>query len=329
VAPSTLRRWQSRHRRGQPIFSPPGPKKLGNIPASELRRQLRDLRHGTKRSHGAGAIHATFSQSLSRREADDLVARLRERDNRKRRRELLHVTWQQPNLCWAIDATWLRSHPEDPGVHAVLARDLASHFHFEPLLLKAENAHANLQWLMGLIDRYGPPMVLKRDNGSPFNTPEIDDLLAARGILPLNSPVCQPSYNGAIEHGIGSFKRELETLIDPGKPIDLQMALPQLVRAVTHLRNARPRRSLRRISPATAYHQHAHYAPTRVERYQIFEWILGHAQAKLETTWETSDHYARAATWRRSVETWLRCQGLISVTRNPKPSPHFEPQKRS
>ena len=135
---------------------------------------------------------------------------------------MLHITWHHPNLCWAIDATWLRTSPKDPGVHAVLARDLASHFHFEPLLLDAENAESNLRWLLGLINRHGAPMVLKRDNGSPFNTPEIDDLLAARGILPLNSPVCHPRYNGAIEHGIGSFKRELETLLDANKPIAQQ-----------------------------------------------------------------------------------------------------------
>ena len=303
--------------------------KLRSLPVSELRRHLRELRHASKRSHGAGAIHANFHESLSRREADALIARLRERDKRRRRDRTLHLTWKHPNLCWAMDATWLRTSPHDPGVHAVLARDLASHFHFEPLVLKAENAQANREWLHRLIKRHGPPMVLKRDNGSPFNTPEIDDLLAAYGILPLNSPVCQPTYNGAIEHGIGSFKRELAELLDPGKPIAEQAALPQLVRAVTHLRNARSRRSLRGTSPATAYHQHPHFKRTRMERYQIFEWILGHAQAKLGTTWETSDHYARSAAWRRSVETWLRCQDLINVTRNPKPSPHFEPQKRS
>ncbi|MCH7229121.1 hypothetical protein, partial [Haloferula sp. A504] len=329
VPESTLRRWRSRHRRGQTIRRKPGLAKPRPLPIAGLREHLHALHHGNHRSAGTGKLHDALRDSLSRRDTDALVARLRERHHQHQKDHTLHLTWHRPNLVWAIDATHLRTSPQDPGVHPVLARDLASHFHFQPLLLEAESADANLQWLRHLIELHGPPLFLKRDNGSPFNTDPINELLAQYGILPLNSPICQPTYNGAIEHGIGAFKRELAGLLDPSLPIAHQPALPRLVHAVTHLRNTRRRRSLGGISPATAYHHHPHFAPSALIRRQIFEWISARAEATLGMPWETSDHHARSAAWRRAVEAWLRCQGLVTVSRTPKPSPIFATQKRS
>jgi hypothetical protein len=40
----------------------------------------------------------------------------------------------------------------------VLARDLASHFHFPPLVLPAESAAANLVWLDQLCANHGAPL---------------------------------------------------------------------------------------------------------------------------------------------------------------------------
>jgi hypothetical protein len=329
VPESTLRRWRARHRRGQPLRRKPGPAKPQALPTAGLRERLRALRHGRHRSGGAGPLHDQLRDSLSRRDTDALVARLRNRHKRHRRRHLLHITWHLPNLAWAIDATLLRTSPRDPGLHAVLVRDLASHFHFEPPLLEAESADDNLEWLRQLIARHGPPLFLKRDNGSPFNTDPIDELLVDHGILPLNSPILTPAYNGAIEHGIGAFKRELAGLLDPARPVADQTALSRLVRATTHLRNTRRRRSLGGISPATAYHHHAPFAPSAAERRHIFEWISARTEGTLGTKWETSDHHARNAAWRRAVDAWLRCQGLVTVSRKQKPSPIFATQKRS
>lgn len=299
------------------------------LPIHQLRCRLGALRHGNHRSGGVAGLHEDFAGSLSRRELNAVIARQRDRHKRRRRRALLRLTWHQPNLAWAIDATLLRTSPDDPGIRGVLVRDLASHFHFEPLLLEAESAEANLRWLHRLVDCHGPPLFLKRDNGSPFNTEEIDAFLASRGILPLNSPVRCPRYNGAIEHGIGSFKADFIELLDPEIPIDAQPLVPRLVHAVTHLRNASERRSLAGLTPAIAYHHVPRFAPTAAQRRQTFEWISARVEDTLGTPWETSDHHARAAAWRRAVAAWLRCQGLITVSRKPKPSPLFVALKRS
>jgi hypothetical protein len=45
----------------------------------------------------------------------------------------------------------------------------------------------------------GPPLVLKRDNGSNLNHQAVDEVLARYLVIPLNSPPHYPPYNGAME----------------------------------------------------------------------------------------------------------------------------------
>ena len=57
---------------------------------------------------------------------------------------------------------------------------------------------------------YGPPLVLKSDNGSAFVAGATQALLAGARVIPLFSPAYTPAYNGAIEAGIGSLKTRTE-----------------------------------------------------------------------------------------------------------------------
>jgi hypothetical protein len=326
---STLRRWRDRRRRSAPIRRQPGPAKHTALPVADFRSRVAHLDHAAKRTRGTGRLIHAIRQSVSRRRVRSFIARLRRRHLRRLRNAKHHVTWHLPNLAWAIDALHLQTSTADPGVVVVLARDLASHFHFEPLVLHAESALHNLEWLQRLCSRHGPPLLLKRDNGAPFNAAILDGFLAANLILPLNSPIRRPSYNGAVEHAVGSFKRAVLAALDPGQPVpDIPKLLP-LIRAIIHLHNSRPRRSLAGLTPAQAYFHHCPRPWSRARRQQIFDWICAHARTMVETKWEMSDHHVRAAAWRRSVVAWLRCQHLITVSRKPQPSPLFKTQIRS
>jgi hypothetical protein len=326
---STLRRCRTRRRAACPIRRKPGPAKSGALPVAEFRSRVAHLVHCPKLTRGSGLLVQDFRDALSRRRIQAFLASLRRRFNRRLRNAKLHVTWHLPNLAWAIDAMLLRTSAADPGVVVVLARDLASHFHFEPLVLPAESALDNLRWLRLLIARHGPPLFLKRDNGAPFNADIINDLLAERCILPINSPVRRPSYNGAIEHGVGSCKRAIFDALDPTQPVPEIHRLMPLLRSVIHLHNARPRRSLRGLSPARAYFDYQNASWSRTRRHEIFRWISARAESTLQTKWETSDHHSRAKAWRSAVVAWLRCQALITVSRKPQLSPIFANQKRS
>ena len=73
--------------------------------------------------------------------------------------------------------------------------------------------------LASLFAVHGAPLVLKSDNGSPFNAGSTRALLTAFGVIPLFSPPRTPRYNGAIEAGIGSLKTRTEThAVRHGRP---------------------------------------------------------------------------------------------------------------
>lgn len=61
---------------------------------------------------------------------------------------------------------------------------------------------------------------------------------------------------------------------------------------------------------------------TKRERLTVFEWIRVHAIDSIDQL-EKIDHRSVLAAWRLATETWLRCQGLITVSINPKVLPNL------
>src|SRR4030042_125827 len=75
-------------------------------------------------------------------------------------------------------------------------------------------------YLSEKIDRYGAPLVLKRDNEGNMNHRAINDVLAESFVLPLNNPEYYAPYNGAIAESQREVtsclrKKLMEGLLDP------------------------------------------------------------------------------------------------------------------
>jgi hypothetical protein len=92
--------------------------------------------------------------------------------------------------------------------------------------------------------------------------------------------------------------------------------------AVQHALNCRPRRSLRGHTACEAYYHQPHVRFTKRARLAVFEWIRVHAIDRISQR-ETIDHRSVLAAWRHAAETWLRCQGLITVSLNQKVLPNL------
>ena len=202
----TLLRWRKRVSGGEPPLTPPGPKKTGPLPLEEVRKEIEALRHGTKRSQGTCALQARYDQSISRRTVADMVAEVRTRKVRERRQVSKHVTWKEPNLAWAIDGTERGKDEQGERLHVHAVQDLCTHYRHEPLVAIESKGEAVAQHLEKLFQKYGPPLFLKRDNGSSLNHEAVDRVLADYGVIPLNSPAYYPKYNGAVEKGIREMK---------------------------------------------------------------------------------------------------------------------------
>ena len=316
-----LLRWKGRIAAGQPALAPPGPKKSGPLPLEDLRNEIAELRHSRRRSAGTGALYQDHQSVISRRELARLVAEERSRQEKTRRVNHRRIDWHVPDTAWAIDATERGRDRLGRKLYVHAVQDLSSRYRFAPLVALESKGCAIAKHLEKLFRKHGPPLFLKRDNGSPLNSVEVDEVLARYGVIPLNSPAHYPQYNGAIERGIREVQDALgECLVRPSR-WQPKAVLPYVV-AVQHALNCKPRRVLHRHTAAETYNHQPHRRYSKRQRLAIFEWIRVHAKDRINQL-EKVDQRSVNASWRRAAETWLRCQGLITVTQNQKVLPNL------
>jgi hypothetical protein len=317
----TLLRWRKRGGGGETPPPLPRPKKTGALPLGEVRREIEVMRHGRRRSRGVCALQARYAESISRRAVAGLVADERAKQNLARRSVSKRVTWKEPNLAWAIDATERGKdlHGDRLYVHAV--QDLASRYRFDPLVAVESKGEAVARHLEELFQEHGAPLFLKRDNGSPLNHAAVDHVLARHGVIPLNSPAYYPKYNGAVEKGIREMKEALGECLPKAVRWHPKQVRPYIL-AVHHALNCRPRRSLQGHTACEAYHHQPRHRYNRRHRLATFGWIPIHANDRIQQL-EKIDHRSVNAAWRHAAENWLRCQGLITVSINKKVLPNY------
>jgi transposase InsO family protein len=315
-----LLRWRARATAGQPVLAQPGPKKT-QLPLADLHAEIAALRHGRRRSRGTAALYDKHRGSISRRDFARLVATERDRQNQLRRQVCKQVTWHQPNLAWSIDATERGRDERGQKLYIHAVRDLSSRYGFEPLSSTESKGEAIAAHLEKLFERHGAPLFFKRDNGSPLNDDAVDQVLARHGVIPLNSPARYPQYNGAMERGIRQVQEALGACLPTPSRWQPEAVAPYIM-AVQHELNCRPRRSLQGHSACEAYHHRPHARYSMRNRLAVFEWIRKHAIERINQL-EKIDHRSVLASWRAAAETWLRCQGLITVSINNKVLPHL------
>jgi hypothetical protein len=319
---ATLLRWRRRAESGRPLLARPGPRKLGPLPFEQIRLDVEALRHRRERSAGSTALYHRYRDAISRRELAGLISAQRQKLNGSRRRNIKHVRWKEPNLAWAIDATEYGADHAGRKLSLVPAADMASRFGFDPLVGLDPTGAQVARYLENLFRRHGAPLFLKRDNGSIFNDHAVDKVLAAHGVIPLNSPAAYPPYNGGIEKAIRELKETLRACL-PGTPPQWNPeAIAPFARAAAHLRNCRPRSALGGHSAAEAYHHQSRSHFSQRERHAAFEWIRCRSNATVQAMGK-EDRRSLNAAWRHAAESWLRCQGLITISVNGELLPHL------
>ena len=116
------------------------------------------------------------------------------------------TNWKSAGTVWAMDFT---KPPEDIDgrfCKILVVRDLASGKMLAAMAVEKENSMSVIDLLIVLFQKHGAPLVIKSDNGSPFISYETCEFLRERGVLQLFSPPVMPTYNAAVESGIGSLK---------------------------------------------------------------------------------------------------------------------------
>jgi transposase InsO family protein len=250
-----------------------------------------------------------------------MVAEVRSRKARERRQVSKRVTWKEPNLAWAIDSTERGQDRQGDRLHVHAVQDLCTRYRLEPLVATESKGEAVALHLEKLFQRHGPPLFLKRDNGSPLNHAAVDRVLAEYGVIPLNSPAYYPKYNGAVEKGIREMKEALGECLPQAVKWQPEEIRPYIL-AVHHALNCRPRRSLQGHTACEAYRHLPRHRYKQRQRHATFGWIRIRANDSIQQL-EKIDHRSLNAAWRHAAEAWLRCQGLITVSINKKVLPNY------
>jgi transposase InsO family protein len=148
----------------------------------------------------------TWFPDLPRAEIHSLVQDYRQEWIQQHLRWVQVLHWQKPGTVWTMDFA-RPPRPVDGLYRYMLAvRDLGSGRQLAWLPLDPATAAKTIAALTMLFTIYGPPLVLKNDNGSPFIHEDMNRFLKGWGVTQLFSPPACPGYNGACEASIRWLK---------------------------------------------------------------------------------------------------------------------------
>jgi len=322
LAYSSVMRWKRRSHAGEALVQKPGPAKVQPLNVGALYDEIRQLRHGRKRTRGAGELHDRYRHQISRRDFHAMVDAARRELRQEEAALERRVEWLVPGQVWSMDDAQRQRLLTGPGrLH--LVQDLGSRYKLRVLgdevLAQGERIADNLA---DLFVRHGAPLIFKRDNGGNLNHHAVNEVFDEFGVIPLNSPTYYPPYNGGIERAQLEMKRQLEARIGEEQVNERVFRLECEVSG--HEINHKRRRSLGWQTACYALETARPWGRLfgRRERKEVYEDIKSMAIDIAEELGEHTETAAETA-FRYAVETWMQLNQLIRVTRNGEVLPCF------
>jgi hypothetical protein len=320
---ASFKRWRWKMRENVVLIKRPGPKKVEPFDPSVLDTEIRLLDHGVKRSTGTTGLYQRYRLILSRRELGRMVERVRRELEADRRAQLRWIEWLTPGVVWAMDFTGY-----DLGMASKIylhnTQDLGSRYKFLPMAGEYPVGEEVAGYLSEKFDRYGAPLVLKRDNEGNMNHTAINDVLAESFVLPLNNPEYYAPYNGAIEESQREVKRSLREKLVLGLA-DCRDHIAVYAEAAVNDLNHRIRPCLNGKTSCQAFFESGNRPVfTKRERREIYDWVIERVE-RILLAMNQSGQAIRESAWRIAVESWLRSRGHIRIHINQKCHPILPP----
>ena len=316
IAYPSFIRWRSRQKKALPLLKTPGPSKIATPDLKRLQEEIKQLSHKDQRSRGTQKLYRQYRQTLSRREFNQLVLTARQEQNSLKRQQMKRICWNVPNVAWTMDPCEYEQRNEfGRKMYLHQMQDLASRYKFSPIAAQSLTGEEISGYLAELFDRFGAPLFLKRDNGSNLNHRAVNDMLAEYFVVPINSPLYYPPYNGAIEEAQSELKAGLNQKLQyrpycPNEHIEAYAA------TVENDLNHRLRPCLNNKNACQVYFRNRKTF-TKWERREAYEWITD-----LQNDILREKEIRPQTAWRIAVETWLNKKGYITITKNGKVSPN-------
>jgi len=318
-------RWRLRMKEGEVLVSAPGPKKVEPFDLAGLEEDIRSLRHGIKRSLGTKKLYRCYHQSVSRRELGRMVEQVRHELVMDHRRRLRRIEWVGVGVVWAMDVTeYGQRSPDGLKIYLHNMQDLGSRYKFPPMAGGCPVGEEVAGYLSNKFSRFGPPLLLKRDNGGNMNHVAVNEVLAEFFVMPLNSPDYYAPYNGAIEESQGELKRCLGEKLEIGVGWMREEIQPYAEAAAQDLNHLRRDCLEGRTSCQVYWGSELKPVFTKRERREIYDCLMERTE-RILLALNASGLVAREAAWRIAAEFWLNSKGHIRVHNNQKVSPYLSP----
>jgi len=320
---TNFKRWRRRIQGNVVLINRPGPKKVEPFNPSALDREIQTLNHGSKRSAGTMALYHRYRFSVSRRELGWMVECVRHDLKAVRRAHIRWIEWLTPGIVWAMDGT-----EYDMGlagkIYLCNTQDLGSRYKFLPMAGGYPVGEELAGYLSEKFNRYGAPLVLKRDNEGNMNHSAVNDVLSESFVLPLNNPEYYPPYNGAIEESQREVKMCLRDKLALDLPTPWNHITAYAEAAVNDL-NHRHRPCLNGRTSCQLFFESTN-KPTfsKRERREIYDIIMEKAE-RILSAMNRSGQAERESAWRIAVEFWLKAKGFIKVHIKQKCHPILPP----
>ncbi len=308
----TLWRYKRKIESAQDPVEKRGPKTAQTIDLFQLQEEIRNLKHGKKRTAGTGELHEIYHGQISRESLNELIHEIRDELKRGRREHAEQIIWDCPHMIWSMDDFEYVFKGIKFYVHQI--QDLASRYKFEPLIdtrpIKGEAVAENLR---KLFKKHGAPLLMKRDNGSNLNHFSVINALQEFGVIPLNNPAYYPQFNGGMERAQGEVKRELDIQTQQFElPDSFPFAVKQAVHNVNH--NPRPA-SLKGNCSCGVWMLHMGVRFSKRYRSKVYQEIKALAIEMYQYVDYTDKELVISECWRKAVKQWLIVNEHITVIR--------------
>jgi hypothetical protein len=324
LAYSTYMRWKGRAARGEVLVKKPGPQRVPPLEVEGLMEKIRSLGHRKRRSLGVQCLFDEYKDRVSRRSFQELVFLAREEVKRAARAAMRRICWKQPGLVYSIDDSMCGRDEDYRKLFVHSVRDLPSRYQFKPLggdFAAGPKVAKNLE---RLFERYGPPLILKRDGHGNLKHEDVEDVLSRHMVIPLTSPRYYPPYNGAVEKSQSELKQGIR------RRHKALLGLPRrhfsvYAESAAGELNHMPRRSLQGKTSCQVFFSEKGGAKfSKRQRREIFDWIKDLSCAIMVQLGKPGKRAAQTA-WRLAVESWLNINGFIEMSVNGEVLPIFPP----
>lgn len=320
VGYGAFRRWQRRRSEGRPAIREPGPQPIGLLDMDAVEQQVANLHHGNRRTHGTGKLHHELRGIISRRKLQTLIRRTRDEVKAAGRAAQWRLEWNTSSgNVWAMDTKEI---PLADGrkVWFQTIRDLGSRYTLGPCGLHTPTGSDIAAWLEVAFKEHGAPLFLRMDNAANENCPEVLAVLARHWVVPFNSPLHYPRYNGGVECAQREIEEGFEDWTEGLSALPAEY-IPAHANATIHKINHRRRPILGGRHACQVFARNARRATLNTgRRKEVVHDLTRVAASLLDEDAAGNGHHVRKA-WRRAVEWWLENKGIIRIVQTPECQP--------